>query len=309
METTQSNRLEKIKDVRQSPAWGEMLKYYGWKLYYTSSGVMVAVMKVPLLGSLIKVQRPKNLTKTDMDEISDLCKKHRALFIKIDPFVNQDIQLLRDYGFIQSSFPLCPTKTMFINLELEADALWDRVSHSGKYSINRARREGAKLYFYRNPSTEKLEEYFKILSETGKRKHFYVEPFRYNKYKKECFGPESFLVMVYSRDGQPEGGKFFVGHDKNILYVTGGTTAKGRKTKSGYLLTWEAILYFKRLGYVNLDLEGLFDSRFSGFTNGWEGFSHFKDKFNGDIYLLPGPQVKYVNPIMKFFSKFSPISM
>ena len=82
-----------------------------------------------------------------------------------------------------------------------------------------------------------------------------------------------------------------------------------RKTKSGYLLTWEAILYFKRLGYVNLDLEGLFDKRFASFTSNWEGFTHFKDKFNGEIIELAGPQVKYTNPVMKLLSKLSPIGM
>jgi len=309
METTQSNRIDKITDVRQSPAWGEMLKFYGWKLYYTSSGIMVAILKIPLLGSMIKVQRPKNVTKQDMEEIMEMCKKHRALFIKIDPFINQDLKIIRDYGFSQSTFPLCPTKTMFINLEEDSDVLWEKISHSGKYSINRARREGAKLNFIRNPSDDKYEEYFKVLSETGKRKHFYVEPLKFNLHKKNCFGTESFLVMVYGKDGKPEGGKFFLAHNKNVLYVTGGTTAAGRKTKSGYLLTWEAILYFKRLGYVNLDLEGLFDKRFASFTSNWEGFTHFKDKFNGEIIELAGPQVKYTNPIMKLLSKLSPIGM
>ncbi len=309
METTESISIENITDPRQSDAWGEHLRSYGWKLQRTKSGILVAVMKMPFIGSIIKIQRPRVVTEEDLLEIEELSKKTKALFVKIDLFVGQDVEIFKKYGYVTSSFPLCPTKTMFVDLNLDFDSLWARVSHSGKYSINRARREGAKLYFYRNPSKEKMEEYYKVLSYTGHRKHFYVEPFKNVWVRKEAFGTDSFLIMVYGKEGKVEGGKFFMAYKDDVVYNTGGTTEAGRHTKSGYLLTWEALLYFKRLGYKYLDLEGLYDTRFPSFTSGWEGFSHFKDKFNGEIIEMPVPQIKYISPVIKAMVRLSPMGM
>jgi lipid II:glycine glycyltransferase (peptidoglycan interpeptide bridge formation enzyme) len=296
------------KDPRQSPPWAKSLQFLHWKMFQTSSGVYIAIFPT-ILGGLVKVQRPKNLTSQDLKEIEEICLKNKALFIKISPNYDQDIKVLEDAGFEKSYFPLIPPRTMFINLTLSEDELWNRLHHSAKYSINRSVREGDYIEIYRNPSVEKLKEYYVIQKATGKIKHFYVEPFKQLVERSKNFGEDAHLICVYNKDKILEGCKFCLTYDEEALYCTGGTSDEARKTKSGYLLTWEAIKYFKKLGYKNFDLEGMDDPRFPSFTDTWGGFAHFKEKFGGDIIEYPYPYIKSLNEVFKFFSKFSPIGM
>ena len=83
----------------------------------------------------------------------------------------------------------------------------------------------------------------------------------------------------------------------------GGTTELGRHNKTGYELLWQSILYFKKLGYAWLDLEGVYDPRFPKYLNAWGGFSHFKEKFGGVVVEFPMPYIKYLSPVLKLIAK------
>jgi len=72
---------------------------------------------------------------------------------------------------------------------------------------------------------------------------------------------------------------------------------------------WESILYFKKIAYKYIDLEGVDDERFPSFTKNWGGFTHFKEKFGGTILKLPPPYIKYYSPILKFFTKFQDLPL
>ena len=118
------------------------------------------------------------------------------------------------------------------------------------------------------------------------------------------FGEQSFLVLCYDKDKQLVGGKLFLAYKGNVWYIFGGTSAEARKkSKAGYALMWESVLYFKNLGYSFLDLEGIYDPRFPKFLASWGGFSHFKERFGGIKVEFPVPRVKYLNPVLKIISK------
>jgi hypothetical protein len=300
--------MSTFTDPRQSPKWADSMEKLKWKAIVTSGGIYVFLFKT-ILGTLVKIQRPDNLTQQDLVEIEQICKKANALFIKISPNYTQDVSILENYGYIKSYFPLIPTKTMFIDLALSENDLWNKLSHSAKYSINRSIREGDHVDCIKNPDITKLKAYYQVAKETGKLKHFYVEPFKQLLSRQQSFGDDSYLILVYNKNGDLEGGKFCVVYKDTALYVTGGTSGAGRKTKSGYLLTWTAIKFFKSLGLKNFDLEGMDDDRFPSFTDTWGGFAHFKEKFGGEIVTYPHPYVKNTNKYFAFFSKVSPIGM
>ena len=297
-----------IKDIRQTDEWASYLKSIGWKSERTSNGTLVNFRKFPF-GHLVKIQRPPQLKKKDLDEIEGLCAEKKALFIKIEPNFGQNVELLEDRGYRTSLFPLIPTKTMFIHLDNSEEDLWKAVSRSGKYKIRRSQREGADVKIYRNPAKEKLEEYHKMHVYTGKRKKFYVQPFKDLVKKTEIFGENAHLILVYNADGSLAGGKFYVCKDDYVLYLFGGTSAAGRKSNAGYALLWESIKYFKSLDYKSLDLEGLDDDRFPSFTKNWGGFSYFKEKFGGEVVEFPYPHIKYLNSVMELLSRVSPVGL
>lgn len=304
--------MKEVFDMRQTDEWAEYLRFLGWKNERTSNGTLVNFRKLSFFpfGKVVKVQRPfPLLKKKDLEEIENLSRKQKALFIKIEPNVGQNTQILRNYGYTYSLFPLIPTKTLFIHLYKSEDELWKDISKSGKYKINRAKREGAEVRFFQNPDKKILEEYHVMHVYTGKQKKFYVQPFKDLVKKVQIFGDNSHLVMVYNKDGSLAGGKFYVCKGENVLYLYGGTSAEGRQTNAGYALLWESILYLKKHGYKLLDLEGLDDDRFPSFTKDWGGFSYFKEKFGGESVEFPHPHIKYLHPMMEWMSRVSPVGL
>ncbi|OGC68966.1 hypothetical protein A2415_04170 [candidate division WWE3 bacterium RIFOXYC1_FULL_39_7] len=293
-----------INDVRQGNQWAEYLKKIGWSVAETSFGVKILYRK-SIVGSLVKIQRTPPLSEDNLKEIEKICLEKKAAFIKIEPGIDQDEEILKKSGYVVSYFPMVPSATIFINLELSEEELWKNVSKSGKYSIHRAEREGARVEIYKNPDAEKFDIYYKILSETGKLKKFYVPPISQLKKMHEAFGDQGHLAIVYEKDGTPLGTKYYICNKDCALYVNGGTSGQGRGTKSGYLLLWKSILYLKAQGYKVFDLEGKDDSRFPNFTKDWEGFSYFKEKFGGEEVLMPYPHIKYFSPVIKTMVKLT----
>lgn len=293
-----------MTDVRQSPQWSKFLESIGWKSYQTSRGINIRIRKT-FLGALVKIQKPVPFKREDLAEIEKICRQHKCLFIKIEPYVGQDMSIFEESGFQISWFPMTPTATFIINLELSEKQLWENISHSGKYSIKRAQREGALVSIHRNPSRDLLREFYEVLSYTGRLQKIYVPPIKQIFAQAAAFGENGFLLMVHDKDGNLCGAKWHVAHGDFVLYVSGGTSEIGRRDKSGYELVWKSILYFKSLGFKVFDLEGKEDARFPNFTKRFGGFTHFKEKFGGKVVDFPYPQIKYLNPLMKLLSQYA----
>lgn len=279
------------------------MNFLKWEIVTTKADIKIAFLKT-LFGTLCKVQRPQPFTAKDLEEIEKLCKKRKAIFVKIEPGFGQEEKVLEKRGYTKSRFPLSPPSTMIIDLVQSEQQLWSNVSRSGKYSIRRARREGNKVKITRNPKKPQLEEFYKLVKATGKRGKFYVQPYRDLLKKSGIFKEETFLTEVYGPEGDLASAKVFFGWKGTVTFLHGGTSEKGRKGKGGYELMWQDIMHFKRLGYKYIDLEGMDDARFPTFTKNWGGFSHFKEKFGGIILRLPPPYIKYYNPVLKFLAKY-----
>lgn len=290
-------------DIRQSDKWGKYLERSGWSSHRTSGGVNIYYNK-SFIATVVKIQKPLPLNEEDISEIEEYCKSLKPIFIKIEPFTGQDVSVLEKAGYKKSYDPLTPPSTIYIDLERTEEDLWKNISHSGKYSIKRAQREGVVTRFYQNPPRQKIDLYYEILKETGKRKHFYVQPLADMLNKVKIFGKECHLVLSFDKEGDLLSGKFYLCHRDMVLYSTGATSEKGLHTKAGYELLWKSILYFKGLGYKVFDLEGRDDSRFKQATKSWGGFTHFKEKFGGENVEFPYPYIKYFSLVFKMMSKF-----
>ena len=308
MEVFEHIKMTPELDIRQSDKWAKYLERMGWKSHRTLGGINIYFQRT-CLGTVIKIQKPLSISEKDIKEIEEFCRKLKPLFIKIEPFIGQDISVLEGCGYVKSDVALTPPSTIYIDLTKSEKELWDNISHSGKYSIKRAQREGTVTRFYQNPIKDKMPAYFETVRETGKRKRFYVQPMVDFENKVKIFGKECHLVLSYDTEGNLLSGKFYLCHGDMVLYSTGGTSEKGLKTKAGYELLWKSILYFKGLGYKVFDLEGREDPRFKTATKEWGGFSHFKEKFGGENIEFPPPYIKYFNPILKFVSKFTSLPL
>jgi len=309
MDNTKINKVDvDVLDIRQSENWADYLQFYGWKSFRTKSGINVQIKKNKLVG-IAKIQRPKPLIQKDLDEIDSICKKNKALLTKIEPGQSQDITVLEKSGYAKNNMPLIPPSTIFINLKKTKDQLWNSFSRSAKYSVKRAQREKTKIEIYANPNATHLKKFYTLHKQTGKDKKFMVQSFGDLEKKLECFKNECFIIFSYTNEGELCGANLYLGFNKNVWYIHGGTTKRGRKARAGHELFWKSFLYFKEHGYNYLDLEGTDDDRFYNMTKDWGGFSHFKEKFGGITVRFPYPYIKFNNRLGKAFFGIIPIQI
>ena len=298
MEAIENTQIT-IPNIRQTKGWEKYFNLVGWNSARLSNGSLIVYYKTPF-GSFGKLQRPSILTRELLTELNIVCRRYRLIFLKLEPSVNQDQSLLREFDYVVSKAPLSPTTTAHIDLELSKETLWKNISRSGKYSITRGKREGAVVEFIKDPSKEQLKYFYdEVQSYTSNNKGFYIPSFKDLLLRKRAFGSNTFLSFVYNKDSNLCGGKFYLTYDTTVFYLSGGTTKLGASNKTGFVQMWESITYFKNLDFKILDLDGVYDARFPAFTESWLGFSRFKNKFGGSVFEYPSPYIKWYVPFLK----------
>jgi len=299
METTKTTKVA-FSNIKQSKSWEKYLHALGWHSLRLSNGALLVYFK-SVFGSLGKMQRPGFLDEESLRELYKTCRKHKFLFLKLEPSADQDISLLKRFGFASSNTPLGPTTTLFIDLLKSEDSLWRSISHNGKYDIRKGKEEGNRSEFIKNPSTEQLKLFYKSIQKyRAQDKGYHIPSFNDLLLKKKSFGDNTYLSLIYDKNNKLCGGKFYVTYDDVVFYSSGGTTKEGLNNRSGILQMWESLLFFKKGGFKYLDLDGVADSRFPKMTKDWKGFSRFKAKFGGTYIKYPVPYIKIYNPWIKF---------
>lgn len=305
-----------IEDLRQSKEWGKFLKHLGWEVdEYQVSDIwcQVLVRKIPLLGSIIKIQRPPD--SIDLEIIDKIARKHRALFVKLEPRSLPESsgsaersRSSKAYGFVKDSWPLLPTKTIWIDLTKSEQQLLGEMKKDTRYCIRRAEREGLSTTSY--PLSEKsaplpLKDFYNLLKETGKRGKFWVPPYNHLKAKAKSFGLKGFLVAAFppNKKTMLTGAMVFI-HGEAAFYHHAASSKKGQGVFAPYAVMWETIKLAKRQGCEILDLEGIYDTRYSKLTRRWGGFTHFKKGFGGEIISFPGSYTKHYNLFTRLLFKF-----
>jgi len=305
METLKLNKVissNKIPflNIRQTNEWEKYFNSVGWNSFRLSNKSLVFYRKT-LIGTIAKMTRPSKLDKNLLKELEDKCREYKCIFLKVEPDINQELTLLESYNYLKNNSPLIPSKTMYINLRLSEKKLWNDISHSGKYAITRGEREQTTVKFIKNPSEKQLTSFYqKIVIYRADIKKYHVPTLNDFLLRNTAFKPNTYLSLVYDKDNNLCGGKFYLAYDNIAYYLFGGTTDIGTKNKSGFVQMWESIKYFKSIGFKILDLDGIYDERFPLFNKGWTGFSNFKEKFGGIIIKYPHPYIKYFYPTIRF---------
>ncbi|MDO8341429.1 MAG: hypothetical protein Q7T59_05660, partial [Candidatus Woesebacteria bacterium] len=129
-----------MTDIRQTLEYANYLKSNGW-IVERINGINYFIKKLPLLGSILKIQRPKTI---DFKKINKLSKKYGVFQTIIEPnlkinvslksdatsfrtFTKNDLSsagtlalhnhnLILSHGFKLSKSPYLPTKTLQIDL-------------------------------------------------------------------------------------------------------------------------------------------------------------------------------------------------
>lgn len=282
----------KIIDIRQSHAWSEYLKLYGWKSIELSNSNYIRVNSF-LFTNRASIQFPSGFDVQELEEISAVCKQHKVLFLKISPADECNGILLKEQGYRQTKQIEIAPNTVRIDLAMPEMSLWETFSSNCRYSVRKAVKDGHRVEFIQLPSQKDLQMCREVLEFRGKKMGFYVPSIKDLTKKVLAFGSEAFVCNIYNHNNQLTGSKFFLGYNGGIWGLHSGTSAVGQKSTAGYMLLWECMKYFKSLGYSFMDIGGISDLRLKHFFKQWNNYSSFKKEFNGELYTFDLPYIKY----------------
>ena len=160
-------------ELRQSGQWGKYLESLGW-VTEVADGCAVRIKKIGLLGSIIKIQRPENLP---LIKIEGIAKKHQALFVRIEPSNESQAGDLAASGYKTDSWPLNPTRTIFVDLKKTNNELLESFSKDTRQSIKKATQLKLSPIVY-NPTSKDFEHalgiFYDLFKQTGREKNFWI---------------------------------------------------------------------------------------------------------------------------------------
>jgi lipid II:glycine glycyltransferase (peptidoglycan interpeptide bridge formation enzyme) len=261
-----------MADLRQSEEYAAYIKSLGWEVVKSSNKINIFIKKLPLIGSLIKIQRPENV---DLKEVEKIAKKYRAVFVKIEPS-----NLLNLEGYKKDNWPLLPTKTIVLdldNIHLEKET---------RYCIRKAEENGLEI-----TESNDIDKFYTILQSSMKIGKWEI-PIKKNVVNLYKAFKNAEIVMA-KKDSRIVSGALIVFNEKTCHFMYAGTNIEGRKLGAAYEVLWQCIKISKQKGYKFFDLEGVYDERFPNLNKKWVGFTKFKEGFGGVSVYYPGSFMKY----------------
>lgn len=286
------NYYNLMTDIRQSLHYANYLKSNGWTVERID-GINYFIKKLPILGSILKLQRPK---KIDFKIIEKLSKKYGVFQTIIEPDLTSRHRpigsltihkLISPSGFKLSRNPYLPTKTLQINLTQTKEQIYSKFSKDCKYSI----RKGSGLTIKEYSTPKEIKEFRKAWKKSVSFKRFVPSAKQLINLKKNFPPNYSAFLASHNIVGSIIGGAIFTRSDKDFSYYWQAfTNYEGRTSLSQYPLLYHGLLWAKRQKCRTFDFEGIYDSRFP--NKSWLGFTHFKKSFGGKEILYPGCYTK-----------------
>lgn len=274
-----------MRDIRQTSEYSKYLSTQGW-LVEKKNNNYYFIKKFPLIGSVMKAQRPETLRYKDIEILS---KKHRVFRIIVEPNTDFEAKGLKTRGYKPSKYYFLPSKTLEIDLKKSTTSLVAS-------SKNDARSSTLKTKYLILKTEDKVKEYRSYWKKAvGIKRH--IPSIKELSTLQKAFKNNMLMLHCYSaveqRDQVLAGGIFLIA-DKTAYYWSAFTSSEGRDKLAQYKVVWEGIFWAKKKGARVFDFEGIYDSRFP--ITSWLGFSHFKKSFGGKEVEYPGTYTKNLLP-------------
>jgi len=286
-------------DLRQTDEWEQFLKGMGWLSLKIEQPTpcQIRIKKIPFWGSIVKIQRPPS--PAPLAEIEEALKPHRPLFIKIEPLNESQLPEMGQRGYRRDNWPLIASRTVVIDLTPPWEEIVSRYSKDTRQSLRKTQALN-QVRVIRQPAEEEVKALYRLLKSNSHRHHFWLPPYRDLINEARVFGDRAWLFLVsLPIENSPIGGALVTTSNDTAFYRHAAVNETGLNNYAGYAILNAIIKTMKEVGFKKLDLEGIYDERFSDSTKRWQGFTIFKKKWGGEVVTFPGSFTKAYHPLFR----------
>ncbi len=242
-----------------------------------------------------------------MEASKKLAKEIKAYVIKIDPDVpssNTDFaKMLEDVGFqtriTGKNFEAIQPRYVFrlyLNGRSEEEIMAS-FHQKWRYNIRLAQRKGVEI---RLCGKEMVEEFARIMIETGVRDNFATRPPEYFAAMLDNLGDKCRLYMAF-HEGKPIAGTLAILYGDKVWYLYGASSNEHRNLMPNYLLQWSMIQWAIENNCRVYDFRGV--SGDISEDNPHYGLYRFKKGFGGEFTEFVGEYDYVMNKVSYFIAE------
>jgi len=292
----------------QTGEWGELKSGFGWepvRIVNGEEGAQILFRKLPLGFTIGYIPKPvisnQSISEQFWEEIDEMCRRHRAIFLKLEPDSwNFEITLYLP-SFILSKHNIQPPRTMIIDLSGNEEEILARMKQKTRYNIRLAMKKGVTVRAW-----DDIESFHKMMLVTGDRDRFGVHSLEYYRCAYELFHPTGMCeLLVAEYEGRPLAALMVLARGRRAWYFYGASTDEERNRMPTYLLQWEAVKWAKARGCEEYDLWGVPDedeatleANFENRQDGLWGVYRFKRGFGGELKRVAQALDRVYNPLL-----------
>jgi peptidoglycan pentaglycine glycine transferase (the first glycine) len=304
--------LTKLPDTHllQMGEWGELKKDFGWKpvrVISGDAGVQILFRRLPLGFTIGYMPKPVDSgqwavgSELFWDEVNAICKKNRAVFLKVEPDAWADEFIIHHSSFIISKHNIQPPRTITIEIQDSEENMLSRMKPKCRYNIRLAEKKGVTVRAW-----DDVAAFHEMMTVTGGRDGFGVHSKEYYQRAYELFHPKGTCELLLAEyEGKPLASLMAFANGKRAWYVYGASNNEERNRMPTYLLQWEAIRWAKAHGCAEYDLWGVPDeneetleAQFESRHDGLWGVYRFKRGFGGQLKRAAQALDRVYNPLL-----------
>ena len=255
--------------VEESPRAAALILKRTLKIRGFSTGL--TLLYIPK-GPLLQDWGDTALRRCVFQDLREISKRERAMFIKIDPDVrigtgipgqsdewndargNSVLNDLFSLGWRYSAEQIQFANTVMIDLSQPEDALLARMKPKTRYNIRLAERKGVKV---RPGTLDDLGLLYQLYAETSIRDGFVIRHIDYYHSLWTNFLKAGMAsILIAEIDELPVAALILFIFQKKCWFLYGMSRDVHREKMPNYLLQWEAICQCKKAGCLTYDLWG-----------------------------------------------------
>ncbi len=275
----------------QTKAWADFRKAMGVDVVKLSNWY-ISFHRIPYtpftIGFFPKGPTP---TKKLIEELIQLGKQKRALFIQIEP--NETIT----YSLLPSSHhPLFTKYTFIIDLTKSEEELLNAMHPKTRYNIRVAQKHNVKIQ--EDNSDVAFETYIKLSKETTSRQGFYAHNETYTRTMWNIMHKAGIATLWTATYNNIVVAAWIIFvYDGVMYYPYGASLREHREVMAPNLLLWELVKWGKEQNLKSFDLWGAIGPDPDP-KDPWYGFHRFKAGFSPQLVEFVGSYDLVIQPFL-----------
>ena len=286
----------------QTPQYAEYMRHLGWQVVQLNK-YFAYVKKIGFLKySVIKI--PRAPLELDYQKIEEQLQSYNPLLLKIEPnqaltdiTIKKDIPWLHERGFFSDRFPVCQSKSIFVDLTLTEEQLLSSFRAETRHHLKKSRKRSFRVTTTLSDGSKEaqraLAEFYPLFEHCARERKFF-SPFKMQMTALwESFKNHAVIILVYPPDKTyPVSGTLTLATNHEAYYKFGASLPEGREAYASYLLYWEMFKWAKKNGRTTFDLEGIYDPRYKK-TKRYLGITQFKRGWSKNEITYLGTFTRY----------------